>query len=63
MSTVVVVFHLRFKDVEANTVLFPLYDLEILERNSLVVDIMDGKEGTGYLSQILSDFFHGMDQA
>lgn len=43
MSTVVVVVHLRFKDMEVNTILFPLYDLEILERNSLVVDIMNGK--------------------
>lgn len=63
MPAVVVVVHLRFKDVEVNTVLFPLYDLEILERDSLVVDIVDGKEGTGYLSKILSNLFHGMDQA
>ena len=63
MSAVVVVVHLRFKDVKVNTILFPLNDLEILEWNSLVVDIVDGKEGTGYLSKILSNPFHGMDQA
>lgn len=63
MSAVVVVPHLRFKDVEVGTLLFLLYDLEILEGNGLVVNIMNGEHWAGNLTQTPSHVFHRVDQA